>query len=120
MNMANTVAKIMGVILLLAGVLGFTHLLDPLGAHIGPAYTTHNLVHVVSGILALYFGFAGSLSAAKGLCIILGLVYLLVGILGLVMGDLNHEPLVLGKVDHGINLIAGAIFLGAGVFTRRP
>ena len=84
--MAKTVAKILGVVLLLVGVLGFTHLLDPLGAHIGPRYITHNLVFLVSGVLALYFGLAGSLSAAKGLCTIFGLVYLLVGLLGLVMG----------------------------------
>ncbi len=118
--MAKTVAKIMGAVLLLAGVLGFTHVLDSLGAHVGPRYTTHNLVHLVSGVLALYFGFAGSLSAAKGLCTIFGLVYLSVGILGLVMGDLTHEPLVLGKVDHGIHLIIGSIFLGSGLFTKSP
>jgi len=118
--MAKTVAKIMGVVFLLFGVLGFTHMLDSLGAHVGPSYTTHNLIHLVTGVLALYFGFAGSFSAAKGLCIIFGLVYLGVGILGLALGDLTHEPLVLGKVDHGINLIAGAIFLGGGVFTKNP
>lgn len=118
--MAKTVAKIMGVVLFLFGVLGFTHVLDSLGAHVGPGYATHNLVHVVTGVLALYFGFTGSISVARGLCIIFGLVYLAVGILGLAMGDLTHEPLVLGRVDHGINLIVGAIFLGGGVFTKNP
>jgi hypothetical protein len=115
--MAKTVAKIMGVALLLVGVLGFTHVLDPLGAHLNPA---HNLVHIVSGVLAIYFGFAGSLSGAKGFCIIFGLVYLLLGILGLAMGDLNIGPLILGKVDHGIHLILGTIFLAGGLFTKNP
>ena len=115
--MAKTVAKIMGVVLLLVGVLGFTHVLDPLGAHLSPA---HNLVHIVSGAIALYFGFAGSLSGAKSFCIIFGLVYLLLGILGLAMGDLNIGPLMLGKVDHGIHLIVGAIFLAGGLFTKNP
>jgi len=53
--MAKTVAKLLGVILLLVGVLGFTHLLDSLGAHLSPV---HNLIHIVSGVIALYFGLA--------------------------------------------------------------
>ena len=107
----------MGVVLLLVGVLGFTHVLDSLGAHLSPA---HNLVHILSGVIALYFGFAGSLSGAKGFCIIFGLVYLLLGVLGLVMGELHIGPLMLGKVDHGIHLIVGAIFMAGGFFTRNP
>jgi hypothetical protein len=118
--MAKTVAKILGVVLLLVGVLGFTHVLDSLGAHVGPGYVAHNLVHLASGVLALYFGFAGSLSGAKGFCIIFGLVYLLLGILGLVMGELHLGPLLLGKADHGIHLIVGAIFLAGGLFTKNP
>lgn len=115
--MAKTVAKVMGLVLLLVGVLGFTHVLDSLGAHLSPA---HNLVHILTGVIALYFGFAGSLSGAKGFCIIFGLVYLLLGILGLAMGELHIGPLMLGKVDHGIHLIVGAIFLAGGLFTRNP
>jgi hypothetical protein len=104
-------------VLLLVGVLGFTHVLDSLGAHLSPA---HNLVLIISGVIALYFGFAGSLSGAKGFCIIFGLVYLLLGILGLAMGELHIGPLMLGKVDPGIHLIVGAIFLAGGLFTRNP
>lgn len=107
----------MGLVLLLVGVLGFTHVLDSLGAHLSPA---HNLVHILSGVIALYFGFSGSLAGAKGFCIIFGLVYLLLGILGLAMGELHIGPLMLGKVDHGIHLIVGAIFLAGGLFTRNP
>ena len=113
--MAKTVAKILGVVLLLVGVLGFTHVLDPLGAHLN---TAHNMVHIVSGVIALYFGFAGSLSGAKGFCIIFGLVYLALGVCGLALGDLNIGPLMLGKVDHGIHLILGVIFLAGGLFTK--
>lgn len=115
--MAKTVAKVMGVLLLLVGVLGFTRVLDPLGAHLNPA---HNLVHILSGVIAMYFGFAGSLSGAKGFCIIFGLVYLLLGVLGMAMGDLNIGPLMLGKVDHGIHILLGAVFLGGGFFTSSP
>ena len=115
--MAKTVAKIMGVLLLLVGVLGFTHVLDPLGAHLNPA---HNLVHIVSGVLSLYFGFAGSFSAARTFCLVFGLVYLLLGIVGLAMGTLTIGPLMLGAVDHGIHLLLGVIFLAGGLFTKNP
>jgi hypothetical protein len=115
--MAKTIAKLLGVILLLVGILGFTHLLDPLGAHLSPV---HNLVHIVSGVIALYFGLAGSLGGAKGFCTIFGLVYLLLGIVGLAKGDLMIGPLMLGKVDHGIHLIVGALFLAGGLLTKKP
>jgi len=114
--MAKTIAKLLGVILLLVGVLGFTHLLDPLGAHLSPI---HNLIHIVSGVIALYFGLAGTLGGAKGFCTIFGLVYLLLGIVGLAKGDLMIGPLMLGKVDHGIHLIVGALFLAGGLLTKK-
>ena len=115
--MAKTVAKILGVVLLLVGILGFTHLLDSLGAHLSPV---HNLVHIISGVISLYFGFAGSLGGAKSFCTIFGLVYLLLGLVGLVKGDLMLGPLTLGKVDHGIHLIVGAAYLAGGLLTKKP
>jgi hypothetical protein len=115
--MAKTVAKILGVVLLLVGILGFTHLLDSLGAHLSPV---HNLVHIISGVISLYFGFAGSLGGAKSFCTIFGLVYLLLGLVGMVKGDLMLGPLVLGKVDHGIHLIVGAAYLAGGLLTKKP
>lgn len=72
--MAKTVCKILGLVFLLVGLLGFTHVLDPVGAHLTPA---HNIVHIVSGVVALYFGFAGSLSGARGFCLVLGSFILL-------------------------------------------
>src|ERR1043166_5312820 len=60
--MAKTVCKILGVVFVIVGVAGFV---APtlLGAHLNPA---HNAVHLVSGALALYLGFAGSAGAARG------------------------------------------------------
>ena len=55
--MAKTVCKILGVVFVLVGLCGFA---APglLGAHLTPV---HNVVHIVSGLIALYFGFAGTL-----------------------------------------------------------
>ena len=119
--MARTVCKILGVVLLLVGVLGFTHLLDPLGAHLNPA---HNAVHLISAALALYFGFAGSAGAARGFCIVFGLVYLALGAVGWFMGTgVDHmfhlgTLLSLGKMDHIIHIVLGVIFLAGGALGR--
>ncbi|HEY3040718.1 MAG TPA: DUF4383 domain-containing protein [Pyrinomonadaceae bacterium] len=120
--MAKTVCKIMGVVFLLVGICGFLapHLL---GAHLTPA---HNLVHLVSGALALYFGFSGSLSNAKGFCLVFGVLYLVLGFLGqFVLGDPAMDrmwtigPLMLGRVDHFINILLGLVFLAGGMFTKK-
>lgn len=118
--MAKTVCKILGVVFLLVGVAGFV---APrlLGAHLNPA---HNLVHIISGVIALYLGFAGSLSGARGFCLIFGVLYLALGLVGLVIGTPPDRmwmvgPLEWGTVDHGIHLLLGAIFLAGGLFTKR-
>jgi uncharacterized protein DUF4383 len=117
--MAKTVCKILGVVFVLVGIVGF---LSPglLGAHLSPA---HNVVHIVSGLIALYFGFSGSLSGAKAFSLVFGIVYLGLGILGMALGSGPEHlwmvgPLHLGQVDHGIHLLLGVVFLAGGLFTK--
>ena len=118
--MAKTIAKILGIVLLLVGILGFTTVLAPLHAHLNPA---HNAVHIVSGILALYFGFAASMSAARGFDLAFGAVYLLLGAVGYLLGDgsnmhmLHIGPLMFGNMDHNIHLALGILFLVGGLMT---
>jgi len=118
--MAKTVCKILGVVFLLVGVCGFV---APtlLGAHLSPV---HNAVHIVSGVIALYFGFAGTLSGAKAFSLVFGVVYLALGILGMALGSGEGRmwmvgPLHLGQADHGIHILLGVIFLAGGLFTKR-
>jgi len=118
--MAKTVCKILGVVFLLVGVCGFV---APtlLGAHLSPA---HNAVHIVSGVIALYFGFAGTLSGAKLFSLIFGVVYLGLGILGMALGTGESRmwmvgPLHFAQVDHGIHILLGVIFLAGGLFTKK-
>jgi hypothetical protein len=118
--MAKTICKILGVVFLLVGVAGFA---APtlLGAHLTPV---HNVVHIVSGVIALYFGFAGTLSAAKAFCLILGVVYMALGILGLALGSPPDRmwmvgPLHFGTSDHAIHVLLGVLFLAGGFFTKK-
>lgn len=118
--MAKTVCKILGVVFLLVGVIGFAKS-DLLGAHLTPV---HNVVHLVSGVIALYLGFAGTLSAAKLFCLVFGVVYLALGILGMALGTPPDRtwmvgPLHLAQADHGIHVLLGIIFLAGGLFTKK-
>ena len=118
--MAKTVCKILGVVFLLVGLAGFV---SPglLGAHLT---LPHNIVHIVSGAIALYLGFAGSLSGAKAFCLVFGVVYLALGILGMAFGTGAERmwmlgPLHFGQSDHSIHILLGVVFLAGGLFTKR-
>ena len=118
--MAKTISTILGIVFLAVGLLGFA---APglLGMHLS---TAHNVIHLVSGALALYFGTKGTYEAARGFCIIFGIVYGLLGIVGFVAGGPDYEltlipnQLVLGKMDHIIHVVLGVLFVIAGVLTR--
>jgi hypothetical protein len=122
--MAKTVCKLLGLVFIVVGVAGFV---APtlLGAHLN---TAHNAVHLVSGVIAIYFGFAGSAGAARGFCIFFGLVYLLLGVCGWFLGagpehmlniPTTSPVLMLGTRDHIIHILLGVIFLAGGVLGGR-
>jgi Domain of unknown function (DUF4383) len=132
--MAKTICKLLGVVFILVGILGF---LAPglLGLHLSLA---HNLVHIISGALALYFGFAGTLSGARLFCIVFGLVYGLLGLVGFLLGtDAAHTvagvpahgtdsrlfaalpgTLELASFDHIVHFLLAALFLIGGFLTK--
>jgi hypothetical protein len=132
--MAKTIAKLMGVVFILVGILGF---LAPglLGMHLSLA---HNLVHLVSGALALYFGFKGSLSGARLFCIIFGVVYGLLGVAGFLLGHAGAHTveavpahgqdsslfaalpgsLEFASPDHLVHILLAVVFLIGGFLTK--
>ena len=120
--MAKTICKLVGVVFLLAGIVGFVSD-NFMGMHLTMA---HNLVHIVSGILALYFGFAASLSAARGFALAFGAVYLLLGVVGFIMGDANNDrmltlidgKLMFGTRDHAVHILLGILFLIGALMTK--
>jgi hypothetical protein len=131
--MAKLVCKLLGVVFVLVGVAGFA---APglLGTHLSLA---HNAVHLISGAIALYFGFAASASAARGFCLLFGAVYLLLGIVGFVLGHPGASlmagmmfedsklwkvlpgTLELGKMDHVVHCLLGVVFLVGGLLGGR-
>jgi hypothetical protein len=118
--MAKTVCKILGVVFILVGLVGFVNH-DLMGTHLN---ATHNVVHLASGALALYFGFAGTLSAARLFCIVFGIVYALLGVCGFLLGSGSDrmlaidDLLMLGTMDHVVHILLGIVFLAGGFLTR--
>jgi hypothetical protein len=129
--MAKMVATILGAAFVLVGLLGF---IAPgmLGMHLS---TAHNLIHIVSGAIALYFGLAGTLAAARMFNIIFGVVYLLLGLVGFLAGtqatpsmpDMTPNAHLLkilpgtlefGTMDHVVHILLGLVFILGGVLTR--
>jgi hypothetical protein len=132
--MSKKISLVLGIVFLLVGIVGFI-MPGFLGTHLSMA---HNVVHLLSGAVALYFGTAGSVSAAKTFCILFGIVYGLLGVAGFLLGQ-NDVPTIagmedmgsderlfkvipgvleLGFMDHIIHILLGALFLVGGLFTQ--
>jgi hypothetical protein len=115
--MNKKILMVLGCALILAGILGFA-VPQLLGMHLGHA---HNAIHLVSGCLALYFGWKGTSSAARTFSVIFGAVYALLGVIGFIVGGLHGmwvvvpNQLVLGVADHIVHLVVGGAFLVAGL-----
>jgi hypothetical protein len=121
--MNKTMVTILGVVMLLIGAVGFVspHLF---GLHLSPF---HNVVHLVSGALAVFFGTKGSLHATRMFCFVFGAVYGLLGIVGFIAGQTDSRMLTLipghfalGTVDHIVHVIIGAAFMLIGASIKQP
>ena len=132
--MAKTICTILGALFILVGLVGFAA--PGLGGfHLS---TPHNLIHLISGAVALYLGLKGTLASARLFCIVFGLVYLLLGVVGYLVGSntqhtipgLTHSgtdsnllqvipsSLELASIDHGLHILLGLIFLIGGFLTK--
>lgn len=112
--MAKTLCKIAGFIFLILGLAGFAAP-NLLGFHLTPI---HNIIHILTGAIALYMGFSASYEAARTFCLIFGVVYLLLGILGFVAPDvvagvIGH-PTPVGAPDNAFHIVVGIVFLAVG------
>ena len=118
--MTKQIATAMGAILILVGLLGFA---APglLGMHL---HMAHNLIHLVSGALALYFGLKGSPDSARTFCTVFGAIYGALGLVGFLAGGPDKmltiipNQLMLGAADHIVHIILGAVFLFAGLYKK--
>jgi hypothetical protein len=128
MGLARTVAAVFGVVYLLVGILGFLPALVTGGAPAGmpsatgnligifPINALHNVVHLAIGAALLYG--ATATPAAIIVSRIVGIAYLLVGLLGLVSAD-GLGLLPLGGTDVVLHLATGAVLTYIGFAAPR-
>lgn len=114
--MLATISKVFGTILLAVGILGFIPAATPdnhlLGIfHVDPL---HNLIHLVSGVLAIFAGFK-SARASRRYFQVFGVIYGLVAILGFISMDKDILGLVANNMaDNWLHVGITVFSLGLG------
>jgi len=113
---AKMVCRFFGGIFVLMGILVIVG-----GVH---ADKYHNLMHLTWGALALGVSFAGA-TIAKRFCIVSGVFYLALAILGMLLGNSSMNkawyfgPMLLHTGDHIFHLVLGSLFLSMGLLSGR-
>ncbi len=100
-------AKILGVVLVLVGLLGFFSgdmVLGMFGVNM-----LHTLVHLVSGVILLWAGFGSNGANAKKTNLVFGIVYLVVAILGFASVMAFVDLLMLNAADNWLHLLIGVV-----------
>lgn len=112
-------ARVFGVVLLLVGILGLV-LGDKLLFGILNIDLVEDLIHVASGLLLLYVGFAANAPVAKALVVGLGVVYLIVTLLGFFAPGFIEKlnPSGYTVVDNLIHLLVGTLAIVAALLVK--
>jgi|GEM_PF-1362659 hypothetical protein len=128
---AREVDVAMGLMFIMIALVGMV-VTDLMSAHLSYA---HNIIHVVSGVLALVFAFRSERSA-RVFALSFGTVYGLLGILGFALGKpqvatvghmaqdrflwvLSPEILEFGTTDHILHVIFGAVFIAGALIIHK-
>lgn len=131
----TTIQKVtigMGIFFVVVGIAGII-MPGMMGMHLSLA---HNIIHIASGALALWCGYADDPRRALHFATGFGIFYGLLGVAGFVMGrpgfpGVGHmeadqsllrvipNALEFGTMDHGIHLLISAIFIASALIYRR-
>lgn len=115
--MIQTFAWIFGAVFVLVGLLGFVPALTPDGLLLGifEVDPLHNVIHLLSGVLALGAAWAGSY--ARLYFQVFGVVYGIVTVVGFLQGDTVLGLIAVNTADHLLHLViaAAALWVGFGM-----
>lgn len=108
--LVSPVTRILGVVLLVVGLLGFFMESPLLGFF--EVDMLHNIIHLASGAIALVVG--GNQAMARMFLIIFGLVYAAVAVIGFVQGSTVLGLFVVNMMDNYLHAAIGALCLVVG------
>jgi hypothetical protein len=121
-----TVAKVLGLALVVVGILGFVP--NPIVGEPAPADTpadegaffgtnvAHDLVHLLTGVVALAVGFgSGDPAKARAFNLTFGTVYAVVALLGFGLADLMRDLLAVNTPDNLLHLAIALLLVGVGL-----
>ncbi len=110
---AKTLALVFGIIFVIVGLLGFVP--NPLVGANGLFLTNvvHDLVHLIIGLILLAVALWAPAQSGMWLKI-MGAVYLVIFLLGLVMGSPMLGLVAFNGADNWLHLLLGIVLLAAG------
>lgn len=108
--MSKAISKTLGWLLLVIGLIGFSAP-DFAGMELNGA---HSIVLITTGLVSLYFGYAGSVAVRKSWCIVAGLVYTVISLMGLFSGPGIETLETTMYTTHLFKLIPGVLEFGTG------
>jgi hypothetical protein len=132
--MTKTIVTVLGVAFIMIGLVGLEspHVM---GTHLTKV---HNLIHLFSGAMALYFGLRANPVRTRQFALVFGILYGLLGVVGFIAGipivasfhgmeqastdshllQIIPGVLVFGRIDHIVHILSGLLFLSAAIPTR--
>lgn len=118
--MLKLIAILFGLLMIVLGILGFLPDFTPRGFLFGifSVNPMHNVVHLLTGILALVCGLSNSL-AAKVFFILFGLVYGAIAVFGFMHGDGLFYGMAINQADNWLHTAISLFSLYVGFFVKK-
>ena len=112
--MAQTLAWVFGVILVVVGILGFVPGITTNNMLLGIFMVDglHNIIHIVTGLAAL--AAAWGMYRTRLFFQVFGVVYAVVAVVGLVQGNTVLGRITTNMADHILHLALAVVFLWLG------
>jgi len=117
--MLKLFAILFGLIMIVIGILGFLPDFAPNGLLLGlfAVNPLRNIVHLLTGVIALVCGLSNSL-ASKIFFIAFGILYALLAILGFAQGPGDLYGMAINQADNWLHIAIAAVSLYLGFFVR--
>ncbi len=122
---AKTAALVFGLLFIAVGILGYVSnpIIGESETAVFHADSVHNMVHIISGVLFILVALASPANAAT-FCKVFGIIYFLLGVLGLSKMGSDGMASLLGflhvnAADNYLHIGLGLVILLAGFATGR-